>query len=338
MLNLILILGCIGLELASANILLTPTNCFALKSDECPNWNITFWLHTHDNPEGARFTESDRFLPRRQLHVLIHGYAGSRTASPNRQLLPLLIRNKKVDVLSLEYTNLAVDPCYSEAVHNSRIVGRCLAYLLVSAGADLSNAHMIGFGIGAHVAGFAAKMLQKLNKRVNRISALDPAKPLYLTDDIQGRLDKSDAAFVDVIHSDVFFHGILMPLGHVDFYPNSGISQPGCGDISQMTTYQCYHKRSADYYAESITSPVGFYGFYCNNMISYIKYQCHPSANIERFGYSARPTARGTYYLQTRNVAPYANGKDFSNLDRNLTGKTFLGDAFVSMLLKQPNS
>nr|AJC97594.1 hypothetical protein [Drosophila navojoa] len=337
MLNPILILGCIGLELVSANILLTPENCFALKSDECPNWNISFWLHTNDNLEGARFTENDKFLPGRKLHVLIHGFAGSRTATPNSQLLPLLTLDTQADVLSVEYTNLAVDPCYSEAVHNSRIVGRCLANLLLSTNADLSNAHLIGFGIGAHVAGFAAKLLQALSVRVKRITALDPAKPLYLTDDITGRLDKSDADFVDVIHSDVFFHGILMPLGHVDFYPNSGIAQPGCGDIHNMATYQCYHKRSADYYAESITSPVGFFGFYCKDMISYMKYECQPSDHIEQLGYRTRPTARGSYYLQTKDVAPYANGIDFSNVDRNLTGKTYLGDAFVAMLLTQPH-
>lgn len=165
--------------------------------------------------------------------MLLHGYDGSRTASPNNQLLPLLIRDKQIDVLSVEYANLVFDPCYSEAVHNSRFVARCLAYLLLNANADLSKAHLIGFGIGAHVAGFAAKMMQTLNIRVKRISALDPAKPLYLTDNIQSRLDKSDADFVDVIHTDVFLHGILKPLGHVDFYANAGVAQPGCGDIGQ---------------------------------------------------------------------------------------------------------
>lgn len=104
-----------------------------------------------------------------------------------------------------------------------------------------------------------------------------------------------------------------------------------------VTTYQCYHKRAADYYAESITSPIGFYGFYCKDFITYIKYECQPNANIEEFGYRAQPTAHGSYFLQTRNVPPYSNGVDFSNLNRNLSGKSFLGDAFLSMLLNQEN-
>jgi pancreatic triacylglycerol lipase len=47
---------------------------------------------------------------------------------------------------------------------------------------------------------------------------------------------------VDVIHTDAgpFLSGglgILQPVGHVDFYPNGGIEQPGCreGVMSYMT-------------------------------------------------------------------------------------------------------
>lgn len=41
------------------------------------------------------------------------------------------------------------------------------------------------------------------------------------------RLDKSNAAYVDVIHTD-WSEG-EKPIGHADFYPNAGIQpQPGC--------------------------------------------------------------------------------------------------------------
>lgn len=58
---------------------------------------------------------------------------------------------------------------------------------------------------------------------------LDPARPYF-----EGRagpeasLDKSDAEFVDVIHSCGGALGYEEPIGHVDFYPNSGKPhQPG---------------------------------------------------------------------------------------------------------------
>lgn len=41
-------------------------------------------------------------------------------------------------------------------------------------------------------------------------------------------VSKDDASFVDVIHSDTLWRGIPFPCGHVDFYPNFGIVQPGC--------------------------------------------------------------------------------------------------------------
>jgi hypothetical protein len=41
-------------------------------------------------------------------------------------------------------------------------------------------------------------------------------------------LGKSDAHFVDTIHSDVFFIGTKYPIGHVSFFPNYNNTQPGC--------------------------------------------------------------------------------------------------------------
>lgn len=42
------------------------------------------------------------------------------------------------------------------------------------------------------------------------------------------------ALFVDVIHTDAGpiisgGLGLMQPSGHVDFYPNGGVQQPGCG-------------------------------------------------------------------------------------------------------------
>jgi hypothetical protein len=42
------------------------------------------------------------------------------------------------------------------------------------------------------------------------------------------QLDTNDAEFVDVMHTSSV--ASLNPIGHVDFYPNGGIQQPGCPD------------------------------------------------------------------------------------------------------------
>lgn len=34
---------------------------------------------------------------------------------------------------------------------------------------------------------------------------------------------------MDVVHTNIGFKGKMAPLGHLDFYANNGIAQPGCG-------------------------------------------------------------------------------------------------------------
>jgi len=45
------------------------------------------------------------------------------------------------------------------------------------------------------------------------------------------RIDRSDAARVQVIHTSIL--GLEEPIGNADFYPNGGKSQPGCGIIGK---------------------------------------------------------------------------------------------------------
>lgn len=69
------------------------------------------------------------------------------------------------------------------------------------------------------------------------MSGLDPARPGFTDDEISqdGRLDKSDAIFVDIIHTSRV--GIREPIGHIDFYPNGGRDQPICVSNSQSTFF-----------------------------------------------------------------------------------------------------
>ena len=67
-------------------------------------------------------------------------------------------------------------------------------------------------------------------------TGLDPAKPGFEGQHVAVRLDKTDAKFVDVIHTHTapfLFGGMGYRghLGHVDFYPNGGEYQPGCKNI-----------------------------------------------------------------------------------------------------------
>jgi pancreatic lipase-related protein 2 len=87
---------------------------------------------------------------------------------------------------------------------------------------------LIGFSLGAHVPNFAANTLKEHNIFLPRITGLDPAMPLFITSPIEEKLDPSDADFVDVIHTNALIQGKIEKCGHVDFYMNGGIVQPGC--------------------------------------------------------------------------------------------------------------
>ena len=60
------------------------------------------------------------------------------------------------------------------------------------------------------------------------IIGLDPARPLMAFQSNDNKLNPSHADFVDVIHTNSLIQGQLEPAGHVDFYMNNVINQPGC--------------------------------------------------------------------------------------------------------------
>lgn len=80
--------------------------------------------------------------------------------------------------------------------------------------------------MGAHVTNFVANNLEYF--RLPRITGLDPAMPLFITANVKDKLDKSDAEFVDIIHTNALVQGKIEQCGHVDFYMNGGVMQPGC--------------------------------------------------------------------------------------------------------------
>ena len=95
--------------------------------------------------------------------------------------------------------------------------------------------HLVGHSLGAHICGVAALELKnrQTSWKVSRITGLDPAQPCFRNVSLTLQLDRTDAPFVDVIHTNGRYmtrigFGLPEPIGHVDFYPNGGKSQPGC--------------------------------------------------------------------------------------------------------------
>ncbi|KAF4528066.1 hypothetical protein B566_EDAN016566 [Ephemera danica] len=136
---------------------------------------------------------------------------------------------------------------YPRARYATRKVGPYVAtmiqYLNEALHISLENFHCVGFSLGAHVCGYTGKSLRsKYDLKLQRITGLDPAGPMYDCYDTSDRLDKTDAIFVDVIHTCTNILGFSLSIGHIDFYPNGGRNQVGCGfDLFAITMDRNLH-------------------------------------------------------------------------------------------------
>lgn len=95
-----------------------------------------------------------------------------------------------------------------------------------------STVHILGHSLGAHI---SCNVGRHFGGQIGRITALDPAGPLFLKS-APDACNKNDAQFVDAIHTDVGVLGEAATRGHIDFYPNRGFPpQPGCYMLDILT-------------------------------------------------------------------------------------------------------
>ncbi|KAL1782310.1 hepatic triacylglycerol lipase isoform X2 [Sigmodon hispidus] len=220
---------------------------------------------------------------------------------------------------------------YVIAVHNTRVVGKEVAALLLwlekSVKFSRSKVHLIGYSLGAHVSGFAGSSLGGKHK-IGRITGLDPAGPLFEGASPSDRLSPDDANFVDAIHTFTREHmglsvGIKQPVAHYDFYPNGGTFQPGCHflelykhfakhGLNVITqTIKCAHERSIHLFIDSLRhSNMQSTGFQCSDMDSFSQGLCLSCKKglCNTLGYDIRMDSSGKtkkLFLITQAQAPF---------------------------------
>lgn len=234
---------------------------------------------------------------------------------------------EECNVICVDWEAGAVIPNYVRAAANTRLVGKQLSMLLEGLnkhlGLPFHNVHVIGFSLGAHVAGFAGAEL----KNLSRITGLDPAAPLFESQDPRARLDSTDAMFVDVIHSNgenLILGGLgsWQPMGHVDFYPNGGRMQKGCtnlfvGAVTDILWSAsdvegrslCNHRRAYKFFTDSVSPRCHFPSFPCESYDKFLEGHCFPCNGDRRCGnmgyFADRSNGRGTLFLITREEEPF---------------------------------
>ena len=211
--------------------------------------------------ERPKFRLLTRHLEREEdlshLVILIHGFYSrpSVWADGLAQLIISKDTKKQLGVLVIDWEESCrwknvFEPWsdYKQAVKNTRCLAEVTADLLQQL-SSRPSLHCIGHSLGAHVCGFLSNKLQEnVGRRMERITGLDPAgidwttrlvgvmkvEPMPVLPHVDTRLDASDADFVDVIHTDANFAGMMEPSGDVDFYigrteERLGLSQKDCG-------------------------------------------------------------------------------------------------------------
>ncbi|CAO1423506.1 unnamed protein product [Diamesa serratosioi] len=209
----------------------------------------------------------------------------------------------------VDYAVLVPSPCYPASVNNAPHVGECIAQLIERIlETGQSDIHLIGFSLGAQVSNYVANKL-KPDFIIPRISGLDPALPLFAHVGIDSKLDATDADFVDVIHTNALVQGKIERCGHVDFYLNGGVYQPGCTGFI-INPFACSHHRAPLYFMESIQSEIGFWGWRCQSYLYYLLSLCPPIFDMQTMaGEDCRSSSRGMYFIKTSDISPYAIGR-----------------------------
>eukprot|EP00795_Rhopilema_esculentum_P004607 gene4607-20879_t len=196
---------------------------------------------------------------------------------------------------------------YFQAAGNTRLVGAQVAYLIQRLHKDLrlcfGKVHLIGFSLGAQIAGFAGRRLREKGHIISRISGLDPAGPVFARQPRKARLDSTDARFVDVIHTSfLYFIGVKGRSGDIDFYVNGGGAQPGCG--GKKIPPKCSHFRAVQLYIKSVNPPCKYRSYKCSRYTTFRLGFCK-KARTALMGYHVSRAARGKYYLKTSGRPPY---------------------------------
>ncbi|KAH0628417.1 hypothetical protein JD844_009553 [Phrynosoma platyrhinos] len=262
--------------------------------------------------------------------VVIHGWTvtGMYESWVPKLVKALYTREPDSNVIVVDWLALA-SLHYPVSAAYTKLVGKDVAtfvnWMEEQFGYSLDKVHLLGYSLGAHAAGIAGSLT---DKKINRITGLDPAGPRFEYAEESVRLSPDDAVFVDVLHTytrgtpDLSI-GIQKPVGHIDIYPNGGGFQPGCTFVETMQLVamswlqepdqlvKCSHERSIHLFIDSLLyqkEPIMAYR--CNSKEAFERGLCLSCRKnrCNNLGYKVnrvRSKRSVKMYLKTRAQMPY---------------------------------
>ncbi|OWR52422.1 hypothetical protein KGM_212603B, partial [Danaus plexippus plexippus] len=261
----------------------------------------------------------------RNLRTMIYtfGYRGKPNGPATTAVLQTYLSTGKKNVILLDWQEearsglLGIPLGYAlSAVPNAKRVGQELGAALImlsQAGLNMSEIHLTGHSLGAHVMAYAGRWARERGHAISRITGLDPARALFEgAFAIKTGLDRTCAKFVDIIHTNPGNYGTSKSSGTVDLWPNYSPDdgmQPGCplGSYSMFTPEDlCSHDRSWRYLVESVRNGTSFMAASADSFDTWLGMD-NPPATIY-MGDLANTRARGNFFFTTNSQPPYGRG------------------------------
>ncbi|XP_062554733.1 phospholipase A1-like [Armigeres subalbatus] len=277
-----------------------------------PDVVFVFFSQTNSAGSAYRLSELDyvddaTFDVLRPTRVVIHGWLNNRNSPLNVKIRQTYLRKWNYNVIVVDWSSCAGSLNYIAAAlcveGVGRMVGKMLWSLKTSKGLTLEDVYVVGHSLGAHVAGISGKTVG--SGRLSTIVALDPAWPLISFWDKNSRVDKDDAQYVEVIHTNGGLLGYLEPIGTADFYPNGGVVQPGCGfNFAGI----CAHSRSWELFVESLEEPEEYLLAKQILSLAELPFLKENTINLAKMGgepSNRNSEASGLYYMRTSDRSPY---------------------------------
>lgn len=301
---------------------------FSLRTVDIPDEDMCYIVA--GRPETIK---ECKFNSETQTFIVIHGWTvtGMFESWVPKLVSALYERVPSANVIVVDWLTRA-NQHYSTSAAYTKLVGRDVAKFVSWLQKELQlpwdRLHLLGYSLGAHVAGIAGDLT---DHKISRITGLDPAGPTFENADNQFILSRDDAQFVDVLHTNTRGSpdrsiGIQRPVGHIDIYPNGGTFQPGCdiqntlmgialegikGLQNMDQLIKCSHERSIHLFIDSLlNTQQQSMAYRCNSREAFNKGMCLSCRKnrCNKLGYNinkVRMTRSTKMYLKTRDMMPY---------------------------------
>lgn len=159
-----------------------------------------------------------------RLLLYVPGWWNTLTDDSTSSLVDALLTRESL-VLVVD-TGLSFRRGYVSAASRVKAVAGRIALLLgrlLARGLLPERTHLLGFSLGAHVAGVAGEIVaRRTGRRLGAVTGLDPARPCFTR--VAHVISRESATFVQVFHTSVL--GVREVRGHVDVYMSEGSRSP----------------------------------------------------------------------------------------------------------------